>query len=174
MKKIDVLGYIILVCMLCSNYYIFDALSSIRTDLKENGIPKLAIVDLDQFDNICEQFKTQWGVEDYVVYILQPNSKFKTHKELVTTTIPNAPLKLPIFRYNDIFKEKINYYVGDEFSFGKVTDCEFNLNSKFVMIPIYRYNVIIGEMYILVDDDKINQDYSIKVEEAQVLEHLIK
>lgn len=170
MKKIDVISWLLLVIVLVTTYKIHTKLDLLRTDIQQSSMPKLMITDNEQFQKLCDQFNSQWEGKGYIVYILQPNSNLKTHKELATSTVKNAPLRLKI---KDYPMEKVdNYYTGNTENLEEITEGQMEIDSNFIMVPIYKHNIIVAEMYILYDS--LPENFSNKVEEAQVMAHVLQ
>lgn len=172
MKKQDVMSWLILIAIFAFGGLSQMSLQNLRDDIRNSRMPKLTISDNQQFDQLCKQFSEQWQAKDYAVYLLQPNAAVKTHKELAAASINGLPIMLEIVKYDDVFNKNLTYYYGDSKMFEEATGGMIDINSNFAMVPIYRHNVIIAEMYLLYDD--IPEKFDNRVAEAQMLSQLIK
>lgn len=171
MKKIDILGWLILIAILGCTFLINYKLDDIKSDIEKSQIPKLSIVDKKQFDRLCTNLTNQWDADDFVVYILQPNSNSKTHKELaITSLLTELPIRLPINNYDEL-EEKGSYFKGGDFS--KFIHLPTKEHRKFLLVPIYKHNVIIAEMIVFYENDKLEENFDTKTLEAQAISMLL-
>lgn len=172
-KKPDYLNWFILLLILSFTIFISYNLSRLRSEIVENNTQKLKITDIKQFDGLCEQFKKQWNATDYIVYLYQPNSTQKTHKELATTSINNKflPLRLE-FSNSEMLRSNVVNYSNDlsKLPFEK----DLNKNSKYYLtIPISSYNVVNAEIYIFFEKPMPKKSLLIYLSEAQILSKMI-
>lgn len=172
MKHQILLNWTILISLLVFGWVIHKKLDEISIDIKNSKFVKLEITNVDQFDQLCKQFNSQWNGSGYAIYILQPNAKIKTHKELASTTIKGMPILLKINTYEEM-EDNTSYYSGNSETFSKVIDDSVKIDKNFAMIPIYRHNVVIAEFYILYEDT-IPSTFDNRVTEAQQLSQLIR
>lgn len=172
MKKTDFLGWLILVTMLIISTIFYIKLDNISKDVKNYEMPKLMITDNVQFEKLCKQFTQQWGGKDYAVYILQPNSKFKTHKELASSSIKNLPIRLGIEDFKGVEYKNDGYYLGDINTFSQNITTQEEIKENYVIIPIYKHNIMVAEFYITYDS--IPNNIETRVLEAQTLTQVIQ
>lgn len=172
MKTTNLLNWLILILLFATGAITNIRLEQISNDIKNYSIPKLSITDNEQFETLCIQLNDQWDSKDYAMYILQPNSNAKTHKELASSSIKNLPIKAKLIDYDKKMNKKDSYYYGSADDFNSIMSSEFDTTCKFVMIPIYRYNIVIAEMFVFYDD--IPENFDNRVTEAQQLNNLIQ
>lgn len=189
MKKHTLLQWILLASVISVGAILNVHLKNLREELRTQNVPKFTVTDINEFDKLCKQLTSQWGTKKYAVYLMQPNSPVKTHKELVTSTIDGLPFITSLYSYNklakfDLDNIKTSYFVGTYDEFMKIICsnndvCYENINIKsndvFVMLPIYKHAIVVGEMYIIFEDvvpKDIN--FHIKSLELQQLSTLIQ
>lgn len=157
--------------ILGSTFYVVDNLKDIRSSIESTKTTKLYIVDEDELGKLCNGLVEQWGFEHYGLYIYQPNSPIKTHKELVVTDIPQSvPLRLEL---DEFIKTKT-------FTYGEtkdLTDLDMVVEQSkyYVRLPIYQYKVIVAEMFIFTDENPTNSSFNIQnyLSESQIISNLI-
>lgn len=189
MKKHTLLQWILLASVISVGAILNLHLRELREELTKQHVPKFVITDVDEFNTLCAQLTSQWGTSKYALYLLQPNSPIKTHKELVITTVKGLPFIAPLQSYDELTKFNLNnnkstYFVGNYddfihtiFNVTNTTNIDLNEVTKettFVMLPIYKHSIIVGEMYILFDDViPSNINFYTKSAELQQLSALI-
>lgn len=168
----NVLSWLILIMLFTLGAITNIRLHQISEDIKNYSMPKLTITDNSQFETLCKQLSVQWQTKGYAVYILQPDSKAKTHKELASASFSGLPLSAKLINYDETMKKSDNYYYGNSKQFVNLTNSEIEVNCNFAMIPIYRHNVVIAELFVFYDTfpENLNSRFA----EAQQLNHLIR
>lgn len=171
-KKIDYLGIAILLTVILTTSILSFQLSKIRTDLKVQSIAKIQVTNNDQLKKLCTQFSEQWHADNYAIYIYQPNSPVKTHKELAAASLSALPLRLQLTDYRELNQNKIDF--GS--TTGLVNFKEYEIGKAYVRIPIYQYSVIVSELYLFYDEQS-SVDSSIfdqMIVESQIINQLLK
>lgn len=172
--KIDYLGWGTLLTIIFTTTFISYQLSKLRTEFKVQSITKVQVTNNDQLKKLCTQFKNQWKADKYAIYIYQPNSPVKTHKELASSDIQNMTLRLPLSDYRELSQNRIE--------FGSVSKLKiFNnqagkLGESYIRIPIYQYSVIVAEFYLFYDQtSSINSSsFDSMIVETQIINQLFK
>lgn len=160
---------LITLVIIFSTLLIVNRLNTVRDTIKESNISKLYVIDNGEVEKLCKTFQTQWNFKHYSLYIYQPNSPIKTHKELVSTDVPqNVPIKLGI----DNFSKTKKFTTGE---ISELSILDINVDSKYyIRIPIYQYNVIVAELFIYVDNIPTKKFTLMNYQsEAQVISNLI-
>lgn len=171
-KKIDVLGFCILMSIFITTTILSYQLSNLRTEIHVQSISKVQTIDNDQLNQLCNQLATQWKADNYSMYIYQPNGPVKTHKELASTNDEHSPLRLALDDYRAINQNKIEFG-----SMKNIKGFENNETSKaYVRIPIYQYSVIIAELYLFYNDpnDIDERTFNSMIVETQIINKLLK
>lgn len=177
-RKIDWLGWVILVSILISSYLMQTRLSELRIKIEQMQTPKLEIKDVEQFSKLCEQLTQQWSGTGYAFYLLQPKSPIKTYKEKASTSsnLSNLPLRVDIsskWYVSNLRKNK--YLVANADDARDILDTSDVITQNFIIVPVYQHNIIIGELYMTYDNATINPSIiQAKMYEAQVLSRLIQ
>lgn len=174
--KIDYDGLLILFAIFISSWIMHAKLEELRLEIHNSTVPKMEISDPQQFSKLCEQFATQWSAKGYAFYLLQPKSPAKTHKERISAS--NLFDKLPIRTdltdsvYNKKLREQ-RYFVGSANDEKHLLNIPEPLSSSFVVIPVYQYDTVVGELYMFYDNEFDITSIESKVSEAQTLSRLI-
>lgn len=173
MKKIDIISWLILVTIIGSTSLIDYRIKQIRYDIENSQIPKLSVIDNSQLNRLCANLVSQWGGQSHALYILQPNSNIKTHKELVNKSVPaDIPIRLDISDYSKLEKHK-NYYTGSDFNI--FTDYGLKgIPIDYVLIPIYKNSIIVAEFIIFYEQNSIPKNLDSEASEAQIISSLLQ
>lgn len=180
--RIEFLSWALLCSIFIATYFTHTQLHDIKAAILKGhaNLPKMQLLDNEQFEQIASQLSSQWNAQGYAIYILQPKSDLKTHKEKAVSNIETF-IDLPIrstLSDVDVFRKFKNdkYAVIDSTNINLfLTKAELNHTTKLIALPIYKYNIIVAEMYIKYDISNIPSENDIQkfVLEAQVLSQLL-
>lgn len=180
--RLEILNWSLLLAIFLATYITHIKLDGIQTAIvkEQHNLPKIQLTNSSQFEQLANQLSSQWNSSGYAVYILQPKADLKTHKEKASSTIETL-IDLPIrseLSDKAIFKKFKNdkYLILDNVSIPLVLHTAALFDEQcLIAIPIYKYNVIVAEMYLSYKSDSIPTIDSIQnyVLEAQVLSQLL-
>lgn len=179
--RTEILSWILLISIFLSTWFTHMQLHKINSVLISNSsnIPKIKIIDMSQFEQLSNQFVKQWNAEGQAIYLLQPKSNMKTHKEKAICTIPfreEFPIRSELSNelYETLSEQK--YMIFDSSTIhNSLQKVEIYSTKSLVLIPIYHNKTIIAEMYIQYSTENLPEHSQLLnyVLEAQILSQLL-
>lgn len=171
-KTVDFLSWLILISILSLSTFIAINLHSLKNDLTKSTNSKINVIDLHQFDELNRQLIQQWEANDYIVYLYQPNSIKKTHKELASTSIQkHLPIRLDFD--NSIQLDKNNVITGLSKDLFFHEQLDLSKDQYYVIVPILSYNTVNAEIYIFFNEEQSTEKLTQYLSESQVLSKML-
>lgn len=172
-KGTDLISWLILIIILFLSSFIVWQLHTLKEDLMQNdSTSKIRVIDLNELDELCGQFMNQWNAENYIIYIYQPNSIRKTHKELASTSFDaDLPIRLEFQDSEQLKGNNIVFGLSENLPFGDKIDTK--KNKYYIVVPILNYNIVNSEIYIFFDEEQSQEKQKNYMSESQVINKML-
>jgi len=174
------LSLITLIAVIASTIIINMQLSDIRsTILLRPGVLEVGITDVEQFERLCLQFSKEWQANDYAFYLLQPKGSSKIYKQKASSSLDQTTLPLKSIIKSTSSQVKLNsnrvLTIPSDLLSTMLYGSNIDDEKQILILPIYQYNTIVGELYMFYDEDKVFHETEIKsfASQAQVISKLL-